>query len=527
MKKIYSLMIDKRITSFITCPLKMFLLLTLGMSLPFCQKIFTLSAQIWMQVGNDIDGETEGDFSSWSISQSADGKRVAIGAYGNDGNGNASGHVRLYIENQGVWSQMGGDFDGVAEGDYAGWSVSLSANGKRMAIGSSKNDGNGLDAGHIRVFSENGGLWSQSGSDINGESAEDWAGRVSFSDDGMRLAIGSPQNDGNGNAAGHVRVFQQIGDEWIQVGEDIDGESAEDRSGYAISMSEDGKTLAIGGWLNDGNGTNAGHVRVFSENGGVWTQKGEDIDGGTADDRFGYTVSLSDNGKILAIGTWPGGGIGTGIGYVRVYSENAGTWTQIGTDIQGEAPGDFFGHSVSLSGAGNRLVIGASGNDNNGNNSGHARVYSENGGTWTQLGNDIEGESADDLSGWTVSISSDGTQVAIGAVLNDGNGINAGHVRIYKEMPLDVDNNCYDNAACGGTNQKLEIFPNPVVDQLQLHYEGEINEICLISSQGFTKYTFEKVRDLHQINIQQIPSGLYALMVRIDDKWIMKKFIKQ
>jgi hypothetical protein len=522
---IYSLMIDKRITSFITRPLKMFLLLTFGMALPFCQNIFTLSAQVWMQVGNDIDGEGAEDNSSWSLSQSADGKCVAIGAYRNDGNGIGSGHVRLYRENQGVWFQMGSDFDGVAAGDNAGRSVSLSANGKRMAIGAFLNDGNGLDAGHVRVFFENGGSWSQSGSDIYGESAEDWSGSsVSFSDDGLRLAIGSPLNDGNGNAAGHVRVFKQTGDMWIQVGDDIEGEAAEDRSGYAISLSKDGKTLAIGGWLNDGNGIDAGHVRVFSENGDVWTQKGDDINGGTFDDRFGYSVSISDNGRILAIGSWPGGGNGSGIGYVRVYSENAGVWTQMGADISGELPGDFFGHSVSLSGAGNRLAVGVYGNDNK---TGYVRLYEESGGIWTQLGNDIEGESADDHFGWTTSLSSDGRQVAIGAVLNDGNGSNAGHVRIYREAPLDAEMDCFDNAACGGLDKKLVLFPNPADDQLQLHYAGEINEIHLISTQGYTIHTFEKNGNLNQISIQQIPSGLYALKIRSVDKWMIKKFIKQ
>ncbi|MDB4036555.1 T9SS type A sorting domain-containing protein, partial [Polaribacter sp.] len=49
-----------------------------------------------------------------------------------------------------------------------------------------------------------------------------------------------------------------------------------------------------------------------------------------------------------------------------------------------------------------------------------------------QLGVDIDGEAAADLSGWKVSLSSDGTTVAIGAYANDGNGLYSGHVRVYK-----------------------------------------------------------------------------------------------
>jgi acyl carrier protein len=75
--------------------------------------------------------------------------------------------------------------------------------------------------------------------------------------------------------------------------------------------------------------------------------------------------------------------------------------------------------------------IGALLNDGNGTDAGHVRIYKNVNGTWTQQGSDIDGEAASDLSGWSVSLSSDGSTVAIGARANDGNGSNAGHVRIY------------------------------------------------------------------------------------------------
>ena len=50
----------------------------------------------------------------------------------------------------------------------------------------------------------------------------------------------------------------------------------------------------------------------------------------------------------------------------------------------------------------------------------------------TKLGADIDGEAADDQSGFSVAISSDGSKVAIGALGNDGGGSDAGQVRVYK-----------------------------------------------------------------------------------------------
>ena len=85
--------------------------------------------------------------------------------------------------------------------------------------------------------------------------------------------------------------------------------------------------------------------------------------------------------------------------------------TQIGSDIDGESAGDNSGRSVSLSSDGTIVAIGADKNDGNGNKSGHVRVYEFDGASWNQLGGDIDGEAADDYSGGSVSLSSDKTEI--------------------------------------------------------------------------------------------------------------------
>ena len=78
----------------------------------------------------------------------------------------------------------------------------------------------------------------------------------------------------------------------------------------------------------------------------------------------------------------------------------------MGSDIDGESIGDYSGSSVSFASNGNRLVIGAFGNNDNGNNAGHVRVYEWDGISWVQLGQDIDGEAADDNLGWSAYFSS-------------------------------------------------------------------------------------------------------------------------
>ena len=103
-----------------------------------------------------------------------------------------------------------------------------------------------------------------------------------------------------------------------QIGSDIDGEAAGDYSGFSVSLSSDGTAVAIGAHLNDGNGADSGHVRVYEWNGSAWVQKGVDIDGEAEGDFSGAFLSLSSDGTILAIGAILSDG--TSAGDVRVYS---------------------------------------------------------------------------------------------------------------------------------------------------------------------------------------------------------------
>jgi hypothetical protein len=384
-------------------------------------------------VGADIDGEAASDESGYSVSLSSDGLRVAIGAPFNGGTAMNAGHVRVYDWDGSAWVQVGADIDGEAAGDVSGYSVSLSSDGSRVAIGAPFNAGTASNAGHVRVYDWDGSAWVQVGGDIDGEAAGDVSGSsVSLSSDGSRVAVGAPGNDGAGSDAGHVRVYGLVGSAWVQVGADIDGEAAGDQSGSSVSLSSDGSRVAIGAPGNDGAGSDAGHVRVYGLVGSAWVQVGADIDGEAAGDVSGYSVSLSSDGSRVAIGAPLNDGAGSNAGHVRVYDWNGSAWVQVGADIDGEAAGDLSGYSVSLSSDGSRVAIGAPLNDGAGSNAGHVRVYDWDGSAWVQVGGDIDGEAAGDVSGSSVSLSSDGSRVAIGAPFNDdGAASNAGHVRAF------------------------------------------------------------------------------------------------
>jgi hypothetical protein len=275
----------------------------------------------YVQRGADIDGESANDNSGWSVSLSADGSVVAIGAYGNDDYYVDSGHVRVYAWNStsNNYVQRGADIYGEAGGDWSGNAVSLSADGSVVAIGAPYNDGNMnhdywneyWNYGHVRVYTwdSTSNNYVQRGADIDGESYGDTSGcSVSLSADGSVVAIGALFNDGiNGTYSGHVRVYawNSTSNNYVQRGADIDGEAGGDWSGRSVSLSEDGSVVAINAPYNDGiNGTNSGHVRVYAwdSTSNNYFQRGADIDGESEYDYSGWSVSLSADGTVVAIG---------------------------------------------------------------------------------------------------------------------------------------------------------------------------------------------------------------------------------
>jgi hypothetical protein len=317
----------------------------------------------------------------------------------------------------------------------------MNSAGDRVAIGAIFDD-NGIDSGHTRIYeyNTNTSSWTQLGQDIDGEATYDQSGySVSMNSTGNRVAIGAIYNDGNGTSSGHTRIYEWNGSSWTQLGQDIDGEAADDESGYSVSMNSAGDRVAIGTPYNDGNGTNSGHTRIYEYNTNTtsWVKLGQDIDGEAANDNSGYDVSINATGNRVAIGAILNDDNGIDSGHTRIYEWNGSSWIQLGQDIDGEAAGDYSGISVSMNSTGNRVAIGAPYNNGNGFNSGHTRIYEWDGTNWVQVGFDIDGEGDQDwsLDGYSVSINSAGDRVAIGAIWNDGNGSvgsDRGRVRIYQ-----------------------------------------------------------------------------------------------
>lgn len=448
-----------------------------------------ISAQDWVQIGLDIDGEAAGDRSGDAVGVSADGNLVVIGAERNDGSGLDAGHARVYQNIAGTWTQLGADINGEAAGDLFGCSVSMSDDGTTIAIGGEHNDAAGADAGHVRVYELIGGVWTQVGADIDGEAAGDRFGcSVSLNSDGTFVVVGADRNDGGGVDAGHARVYQYTGGAWTQVGGDIDGELAYDWSGNSVSINDAGTIVAVGATRNDGAGASSGHARVFQNIAGVWTQLGADIDGEAAGDECGKSIALDGAGNRVVVGAPKNDGTGADAGHIRIYEIVGGVWTQVGADLDGLVAGDEMGWSVSINSAGDRVAFGAPKSDDGSAEAGQVRVFENAGAAWTQVGTSIAGEAIYDRSGWQVALNGVGNILANGAYVNDGNGTSAGHVRMYRLHCDSLDTLISTTELCLG--EMLTLDGTSVTGGTITWDNGAVNGVPFaVTTTGITTYT--------------------------------------
>ena len=215
---------------------------------------------------------------------------------------------------------------------------------------------------------------------------------------------------------------------WEQQGSAIVGDAAKDYLGTSVALSADAKTLVVGAPGYYDNTDREGYVKVYrtTDDGGNRTQLGQTIYGNATGDRFGLSVDVTAQGNVIVLGSPGYSDVIDRPGYVQVFSLDSddetagttGTWKQVGQDIAGEAIGDEFGRSVSISDDGKTIAVGARFNDGkNGVDSGHVRIYrlADDGASWEQIGEDIDGDAAYNNSGISVSLSANGTIVAIGA----------------------------------------------------------------------------------------------------------------
>ena len=392
----------------------------------------------WLQTAklNATDGQGGDQFGR---NVAIDGNTAIIGSPRDNNGLNDSGSAYIFtLQADNSWVQTAmltaADRD---DNDEFGNSVSI--DGDTALVGSFGDDDGGANSGSGYIFSrQEDGSWTQTAKLVASDaSSGDLMGRRSISISGDTAVVGA-----YGNGTGSVYIFTRQGDgNWLETAKitPADGGNGDE---FGRNVSVDGDTIVVGARHNDEAGEDSGATYIFNRQGdGSWTQTAKLTAADAAPgDRFGYSVFLK--GNTLAIGAYNDDDNGTDSGSTYIFQRQAdGSWTQVNKIIAPDgAETDWFGYSVSTDG--NNLIVGAFRDDDNGNQSGSAYIYSLDS---TNVGNLVPNAVADSISVEENSLNNTVDVIANDSSFGDGlvsltantNSINNGTVAVDDQGTTD------------------------------------------------------------------------------------------
>lgn len=366
----------------------------------------------WTQLGEKQvsmhANTTYTDFFGASVSLSADGTVMAVGATNNQAQTDqmdVQTYVQVFRLQSNNWVQVGATIYGGKNlttynlSSQAGYSVSLSADGTILAIGEpfwqQENAGEFTFGGRVRLFENVNEGWVQIGEDIFEPGNGRFGFEVALSSNGNIVAVYS-QDEENYDFKGLVKVFQNVSGSWVQMGNTLKGMDSYDYLGKSLNLSADGSVLAVGvpgGWNNP-----IRTVKLYEYGSNQWNMAAAITE--PESESFGETLSMSADGTKLAVGI-PNSNEYSGS--VKIYEKAADVWAETQTIIGGEW--EFFGTKVALSANGNVLIVYSNSMDIF-----SIKVFQQIDGEWTAAGNDFPTVH----DGASISVSADGSIFTVG-----------------------------------------------------------------------------------------------------------------
>ena len=345
------------------------------------------------------------------LSATAGDAQVAL-SWADPGNATIENYQVFRVEEPGALEPSPSD------DDFFGHSVAV--DGDTAVIGAYKD---AQEPGPVYVFTRDSlGKWIQQAklSPTGGTDYDNFGHSVAV--DGDTVLVGAHEDGDNVKSPGAVHVFtRNESDEWIyQTKLTASGGAHADLFGYSVALS--GNTAIIGAHQVDKDltTTSSGAAYVFTRASGMWTEtKKLTASDGAAGDQFGVSVAVDGNTVVVGADGDDKDAIDTDAGAAFVFTNDSGTWDLKVKLIASDAnASDWFGSSVAVDG--NTIVVGAPGDDDNGDDSGSIYVYTRPLEGWPASpgaslteGDKIshQGGKAYDQFGYSVSVAGDITLV--------------------------------------------------------------------------------------------------------------------
>ena len=382
-------------------------------------KNLEISNDVWIEEEKllPLNGSTDENF---GISDCIDENLTIVGTPFDSENGTLSGSAYIFTYSDINWSQQVKllPLDG-STGDRFGWSVSI--DGDYAIVGSFGKADFGYYSGSAYIFARSGSNWTQQAKLLASDGATGDFFGWSVSIDGDYAIIGAYGDDDYGFSSGSAYIFIRSGSNWTQQAKLLASDGAAgDRFGWSVSIN--GDYALVGAHNSDGY---QGSAYIFKRTNSTWIEQQNLTT--NSNNGFGYSVSI--NGDYVIVGAPVDGDNGHYSGSAYVFTRMGSNWTQQAKLLASDgAAEDNFGCSVSIHE--NNVVVGAEGDDDNGEKSGSAYVFKRTGSNWLQQSKLISMDgAAGDYFGACVSIN--GNHTISGAKGDDDNGNESGSAYVF------------------------------------------------------------------------------------------------
>ena len=358
------------------------------------------------------------------------GDTVVIGGGADDDNGNNSGSAYVFVRDGSNWTLQQKLLPAEVEAEdwFGNW---VDIDGETIVVSSSLDDDLGNNAGAAYVFVRSGTVWTQQQKLLPSDGADgDQFSQKAVAISGDTIVCGNGGDDDNGIVSGSAYVFVRNGGVWTEQQKllPLDG-VAQDLFGSSADI--DGDTIIVGAYGNDDNGSSSGSAYIFVRNGAVWTEQQKLLPSdGTANDIFGDRVAISGDTALIGAYWDDANGAETGSAYVFVRS--GAVWSQQQKLLPSDPEtGNRFGQSIAISG--DTVVIGAYLNNDMGNDSGSAYVFTRSGTVWSEQQKLLPSDGAEN-DAFGIGTAVLGNTIIVGAFGDDDNGQASGSAYVF-EIP--------------------------------------------------------------------------------------------
>ncbi len=412
-----------------------------------------------------------------------DGDSFVVGA-GFDELGNPANDIYIYTWND---SMQNWDETLIHVSDVqSSWSNYLDLSGETVIVGN-KGDSNITDnAGCAFIYQWNGIDWVETvltASDGEGGDQFGWSAAI----DGYRAIVGARYDDDSGIDAGAVYVYEWNGISWNES--KILASDGANKDAFGSSVDIDGDTMVVGARNSDAAGSKSGSVYVYNWNGVSWDETKLTASDGAAEDFFGGSVAI--DGDIIVVGASGDDDNGENSGSVYIYRWNGETWEETKLTASDGQANDNFGWSVAVAdGDTDTIIVGAHDFDCNGPDSGCAYLYQWNGISWIESKFSAVDVQANDNFGWSLDI--DGETIVVGSRKDDAAGDDSGSAYLF-ELDTVIDST--------PPNVPADLVETILGDEVLLDWSDSVDAS---GGTGVSKYIVEYADNLSFINTNEM-----------------------